>query len=635
MEIYLAKIIEFCSKFSIKARINFKTIATALVVLIVTSSFYSFTINKLLFEQKHALLQNVMSNAYGVVQWYGEQAKSGKMTTAEAQLEAMSILKEIRFLKEKNKAPRGYYFIHDFNGTYIMHPIRPDLVGKNKINLEDKNGFKVIYNLAKIAKSPKGEGFVTFYWDKPGIDKKITFPKMGYVKGYKPWGWAIGTGDYIDDIDKQVKVILLLSLLPCLASVLLVILIINATVGQSIIKPIEELTKVSKRLALNDFTLNLKDDDTNTEIGELNRSFKQFAMYFKQKAEHEEFISSILNTTMNGIIILDKTGVIISCNPAGVKLFNSNEEEIAGVNISKFIPKLNIKDLINNSLDNSTEVHKNTDNRYEVATRNNIGSTLFLEFTFNVLKLEEKEVFMIVVRDITHQTEVAKMKNEFISMVSHELRTPLTSIRGSLGLVTSGVLGVLPSKVSELIEMADKNCIRLINLINDILDLDKIKAGKIDFIFGEYEIMPLVEEAIALNKDYAQQYNVKYNLENFADSVFIKTDKDRLLQVITNLLSNAAKFSHPNETVDICITKQDNSILIEVKDKGIGIAAKNNHKIFESFSQVDSSDTRKKGGSGLGLQISKAIINQMGGQIGFTSEENKGSTFYIKMPFIS
>ena len=346
----------------------------------------------------------------------------------------------------------------------------------------------------------------------------------------------------------------------------------------------------------------------------------------------EEFISSILNTTMNGIIIVDKTGSIISCNPAGSALFNYDTEDIEENNINKFIPAFPLEVLINNLKNQPEETIKNSKNRYEIDIVKNVDEILSLEFTFNVLKLEDKEVFMIVLRDITQQKEVSRMKNEFVSMVSHELRTPLTSIRGSLGLVSSGVLGELPAKASELINVADKNCVRLVNLINDILDLDKIKAGKMDFSLVNLEIMPIIDESVAFNEEYAKQYNVKYEISQRLDAACANVDKSRLIQVMTNLLSNAAKFSTKNETVNIFVTRQEDSILIEVKDKGIGIAEKNYHKIFENFSQVDSSNTRSKGGSGLGLQISRAIIHQMGGQIGFTSKENIGSTFYIKLP---
>lgn len=629
----LAKIIDLCSKYTVKERIIFQTIITALIVLSITSFFYSFTIYKLLFAQKHLLLENAMDTAYSTVQYYDQQAKKGEMTTEAAKTQALTELKNIRFLKEKDKKPRGYYFILDFNGTYIMHPIRADLIGKNKINLEDKNKFKVIYNLIKIAKSPIGQGFVTFYWDKPGIDKKYTFPKMGYVRGYKPWGWAIGTGDYIDDIDHQVTKVLLLSLLPCILAVIIIVLAINSTIGRSIIKPIEELTLVSKKLAENDSDVLLKEDDNQTEIGELNRSFQKFAAYVKQKSENEEFISSILTTTLNGIIVIDNEGKIISCNDEGARIFNEQSDEIVGANIIKYIPDLPLETLLLNPNQKENGLYVNLDGRYEITTENN-NKTIFLDFTFNKLKMKSKDVFLMVIRNITHHKEVDKTKSEFIATVSHELRTPLTSIKGALGLIVSGKLGDLPEKVKSLLDIANNNCNRLTNLINDILDLEKIKAGKYSFMYEELEINHLLEEAVILNQSYADHFGMRIKLIKLVDEAYIKADKSRILQVISNLISNAVKFSKIDEEVKVISEGNGDEVKVSVIDKGIGISDDSKHKIFQSFSQVDSSDTRTKGGTGLGLSISKLIVENMGGNIGFESQIHQGSTFFFTMPRI-
>lgn len=626
----LQKIIDFCSKYTVKTRIIFQTIITACIVLLITSSFYSFTIYKLLFAQKHLLLENVMDNAYSIVKYYDDQAQEGKITESDAKLQAVEALKNIRFLKEQGKEPRGYYFILDFNGTYIMHPIRADLVGKNKINLEDKNGFKLIYHLTEIAKSPNGQGFVTFYWDKPGIDKKYTFPKMGYVRGYKPWGWAIGTGDYIDDVDRQVLSVLFLSLVPCILTVLIIILIINSTIGRSIIKPIEEITFVSKKLAENELDVRLKEDDNQTEIGELNRSFLRFAEYFKEKAENEEFISSILKTTLNGIIVIDKEGRIISCNDAGVKILSDKNNEVVGTSIIEYIPDLPLKILLLNQNQEENGLYINPDGRYETTMKSE-NITTFLDFTFDRLKMESKDVFLMVLRNITHQKEVDRIKSEFISTVSHELRTPLTSIKGSLGLIISGKLGELPEKVGSLLDIANNNCNRLTNLINDILDLEKIKAGKYSFMYEELEINSLLEQAVILNQSYADQFGMQIKSIRMVDEAYIKADKSRILQVISNLISNAVKFSNIGGEVKVVSELNGNKIKVSVKDEGIGIQDDSKHKIFQSFSQVDSSDTRARGGTGLGLSISKLLVENMGGDIGFESQINKGSTFFFTM----
>lgn len=237
--------------------------------------------------------------------------------------------------------------------------------------------------------------------------------------------------------------------------------------------------------------------------------------------------------------------------------------------------------------------------------------------------------------DITERKEMERMKNEFISIISHELRTPLTSIRGALGLVSSGTLGELPGKVNSLLKIADNNVIRLVNLINDILDLEKIQAGKMDFNFAEYDVMELLDYAIQFNEEYAKQYSISFNVKDRLNGALVNVDKDKFIQVLTNLLSNAVKFSLPNETVDISVERKNKQIFVSVINKGHGIPPEFHSKIFESFSQVDSSDSRKKGGTGLGLSICKSITEKMSGNIGFSSVVDDKTIFYVEFPEIS
>lgn len=239
---------------------------------------------------------------------------------------------------------------------------------------------------------------------------------------------------------------------------------------------------------------------------------------------------------------------------------------------------------------------------------------------------------LVIVRDISARKKVERLKNEFVSMVSHELRTPLTSIRGSLGLIIGGIAGELPIEAQELVNIAHKNTERLILLINDILDIEKIESGKMSFALRPVKLMPLVEQAIVANQAYAEQFNVTLKLTATLPDVEVNVDSQRLIQVLTNLLSNAAKFSPPGETVAVSVTARNQRIRISVKDRGSGIPQAFRDRIFQKFAQADSSDTRQKGGTGLGLSIAKAIIERLDGQIGFETELNVGTTFYCDLP---
>ncbi|MEO8387387.1 PAS domain S-box protein [Polaromonas sp.] len=234
--------------------------------------------------------------------------------------------------------------------------------------------------------------------------------------------------------------------------------------------------------------------------------------------------------------------------------------------------------------------------------------------------------------DVTELKRIDRMKTEFVSTVSHELRTPLTSIRGSLGLVWGGVAGEIPEKVKNLVGIAQSNCERLIRLINDILDSEKIESGQMRFELLAVELEPLLARALADNEGFAAQHDVKLVLRKAEHPLQVCVDNDRLIQVVTNLLSNAIKFSPAGSSVEVTVRKHGRRVRVEISDKGPGIPDEFRQRIFQKFSQADSSDTRQKGGTGLGLSISKAILERMDGNIGFTTESNVGTTFYFDLP---
>ncbi|CAN7501239.1 PAS domain S-box protein [Polaromonas sp. LjRoot131] len=241
--------------------------------------------------------------------------------------------------------------------------------------------------------------------------------------------------------------------------------------------------------------------------------------------------------------------------------------------------------------------------------------------------------FYALANDVTELKRIDRMKSEFVSTVSHELRTPLTSIRGSLGLISGGVAGQLPEAVKTLVGIAKSNCERLIRLINDILDIEKIESGKMTLDLQIIELKPLLEQALAANEGYGAAKNVSLSLQ-FPDDeeLMVRADGDRLTQVVTNLLSNAMKFSPNDGVVEIHVMRTVNSIRVEVRDHGPGIPEEFRKRIFQKFSQADSSDTRQKGGTGLGLNISRAIIERLGGSIGFETHTGEGTTFYFELP---
>lgn len=236
------------------------------------------------------------------------------------------------------------------------------------------------------------------------------------------------------------------------------------------------------------------------------------------------------------------------------------------------------------------------------------------------------------IHDITERKRMERMKDEFISTVSHELRTPLTSITGALGLVAGGAAGELPVQVRQMLDIARKNGQRLTLLINDLLDMEKLAAGKLSFDLQVQELVPLVEQSVQDNRIYAAQYRVQFVLDVRDPGILVRVDAHRLQQVLANFLSNAAKFSPEGGTVEITVSQQGARARLEVRDHGPGIPEAFRPHIFEKFSQADASDARQRGGTGLGLAISKELVERMGGSIGFESEPGQGACFYFELP---
>lgn len=235
-------------------------------------------------------------------------------------------------------------------------------------------------------------------------------------------------------------------------------------------------------------------------------------------------------------------------------------------------------------------------------------------------------------RDITEQKRNAELKNDFISTVSHELRTPLTSIRGSLGLIAAGVGGELPPKAANLVNIAHNNSERLVLLINDILDMEKIESGVITFKIKQMAVRPVLEQAIAASSNYMAESRIRIVLVDDAPRAEANIDPDRLHQVMANLLSNAIKFSDAGGTVTVKLQRRDRDMLrVSVIDQGAGIPEAFRSRIFGKFEQADASSTRKKGGTGLGLSIVKTIVEKLGGAVSFQTEEGKGTSFHVDL----
>lgn len=235
-------------------------------------------------------------------------------------------------------------------------------------------------------------------------------------------------------------------------------------------------------------------------------------------------------------------------------------------------------------------------------------------------------------QDVTQRVRLEQMKNEFISVVSHELRTPLTSILGSLGLLLGGTAGAITGESRNLLQIANQNSQRLLNIVNDILDIERIETGQLEYNLQTIPVMPLIERTIENNNSYAMKYDVRLAIGQGLEQGYLSADENRIMQVLDNLVSNAIKFSPKGQEVQISATRHGDMIRIAVSDHGPGIPKDFHSQLFSKFSQLDASNTRGVGGTGLGLSIAKGIVEHHHGRIGFSTHVGKGTTFYFELP---
>ena len=347
----------------------------------------------------------------------------------------------------------------------------------------------------------------------------------------------------------------------------------------------------------------------------------------------ENRIRALVDTIVDGIIVIDAKGDIQTANPAAISLFGYAIDEIQGKNVKMLMPEPYASEhdgYLNNYL--TSNIKKIIGIGREVTGKRKDGTTFPMDLAVGEMEVGGERMFTGIVRDVTERKRLEQLKSEFISTVSHELRTPLTSIRGALSLLMGKAAEHLPEKARRMLEMAERNSERLTLLINDILDLEKIEAGRLEFDFKDLDLVDVAARALEDNGGYASKHQVQLVFDQQVTQAPVRADEHRLLQVFANLISNAVKYSPTGGTVTVSVVAHDDKFCVEVRDHGSGIPQEFRNRIFQRFAQADSSDTRGKGGTGLGLSITKAIIERHEGQIGYESESGMGSVFYFKLP---
>jgi PAS domain S-box-containing protein len=351
----------------------------------------------------------------------------------------------------------------------------------------------------------------------------------------------------------------------------------------------------------------------------------------------------LLEAAPDAMVVVDQSGEIVLLNVQAEKQFGYHRDELVGQKVKNIIPEGFAERLIADGTRTAAEaLAQQIGMGIELSGRRKDGSEFPIEIMLSPLESAEGTLVTAAIRDIsvrkTAETHLAQMegmdrlKDEFVSTVSHELRTPLTSIAGALGLLIGNAAGKLPEHATRLLAIAHTNSQRLVRLINDILDIEKLESGKVIFNLKRVDIQALVEQAIEANRGFAEGYDVRVRLIDTPIACAVRADPDRLVQVIINLLSNAIKFSPKGDEVTVAIELRGEAVRVSVRDHGPGISSNFKSRIFQKFAQADATDARQKGGTGLGLSIVQQIITRLDGEVGFDNALAGGTIFHFDLP---
>ncbi len=354
---------------------------------------------------------------------------------------------------------------------------------------------------------------------------------------------------------------------------------------------------------------------------------------FERVRVNERWIQVILESAQDPFVAVDLDGGIMEWNTRAEALFGWGREEVIGRPLAQVLLSERYIDAFAQFLRRFRETGQGArlDGPQEGIVVDRLGRELTVEIRLGLVDTGGKRFFSAFLHDISKRKEVERLKIEFISTVSHELRTPLTAIHGSLSLLQSGMGGELPPDARELVDISTQSSQRLIRLVNDVLDVEKIASGRMNYALRVCELAPLVMRVIRDVQPFADEFGVTVWLDQAAEATVL-ADADRLMQVVINLVSNAAKFSPRGGTVTVAVTAGGATARVAVIDRGPGIPAEFRDRILERFAQADASDRRQKGGTGLGLNICRSIVEAHGGRIGFHSEPGLHTEFFFELP---
>ncbi|WP_020654658.1 ATP-binding protein [Massilia niastensis] len=506
-------------------------------------------------------------------------------------------------------------------------------------------------------------GFIEEHWP----DGRTYLVGYGATRGrgiYPGLGWKVLVRQDIEDAYRPVQRLRARALWSGAALAVLFSLA-GLLVARRITRPLGELAESADRLRRGDSSALVPSTDGYDEVRKLSGALNALVANLVQRRaelqdlnanlEHrveertrdleralvavrasEQRIGAIVESAQDAYIAVDRRGMITDWNRSAERMFGWSHHEAVGWPLAELV----VPERFRASLGRALHAYRQTGKlgaigrRIERTVIDRQGAEFMIEMTVGLAGQGEGAFFSVFLHDISERKKIERMKNEFISTVSHELRTPLTSIQASLAMLDEGMAGELPPDAAHLIRIAGQSSERLVRMVNDLLDIQRIESGNITYHRLSQPLLPLLEHTLGAMHGQAQQAGVALRLDRpqGAELITAAIDHDRIVQVLTNLLSNAVKFTPAGKAVTLGLSQRQGWVRITVTDEGPGIPPEFHGRIFQRFAQADSADSRQRGGTGLGLSISKAIVEEHGGTIGFETAQGQGTRFVVELP---
>jgi PAS domain S-box-containing protein len=534
------------------------------------------------------------------------------------------------------------------NGVVLLGP--PDLQGKTLS--QPSIGFA----------KRQDNGYLEEHWP----DGKSYLVGFSRSRGYGPYpglGWTVVVRQSVDNAYLPIRQLRRQALWSGLGLALLFSLV-GVFVARRITRPLGRLARSAQRVQRGEavplssgggsyFEVKALSGSLNAlvadlvsrkqELTELNATLEQrveertreLAQALLRVQASEQRIHSIIEASQDAFVGVDLKGHVTDWNSQAQRMFGWSREEALGQPVAGLLLPERFRATVGNAMAvfNETGHVAMLDRRLERTVVSRDGVEFPIEMTAALAGTPDTAFFSVFLHDISERKKVERMKDEFVATVSHELRTPLTSIRASLALLADGMAGELPADIKGLVDIASQSCERLVRLVGDVLDIQKIEAGNMQLALVTEPLLPLLDHALAGMQAHARQVGValECTCEDGASRLSARVDHDRMTQVLTNLLSNAVKFSPRGGTVTLHLSTAGKSARIAVIDHGCGIPEHFRPRVFQRFAQADSADSRAKGGTGLGLSICKSLVEEHGGTIWYASD-GEGTRFYVELP---